>query len=77
MNEVGYSNNFGLSRIKEFMSLKKNTTLRSSSLKIKRRKSIRIESSAGENSFNKGIHLFKISDLIAKFCEKRNHKAIK
>ena len=59
------------------MIAKNNRTLRSTSLKIRRRKSIWIESSAGVNSFNGGIHLFKISDLIVKFSEKRNHKAIK
>lgn len=64
-----------LGKLREFVVIKKQSS--SNSSLHKKRKSILIKPTTGLNNFNKGVHLFKISDLISKFCKRKNYDAIK
>ena len=66
-----------LNRFLEFIKLKNNSSMSNCSIETRKRKSILIQPFSGLNIFNKGTHLFKIKDLIIKFCEQKNHEAIK
>lgn len=68
------NNKSSLSIIK--LLINKSYSSSSNSNKNKKRKSILIQN-LGNNNFNSGKHSFTISDLINRFVEKKNDRAIK